>query len=497
MHPMPAPTLAPTLPVPPAPPPAPAVARDRSSIPSLPTIALTAFLALTAAGLAGAGGRAFAPLWAVAAAATAFALVTRRPSGYLAFIVTLWFYTPLVRRILDFHHGYLPQSLALAAPVLASTVAVWTVIRFARELRGTLFAPALLVIAAVTYGFLVGALRNGVVPAFYAYLAWLSPALVGLHTALHWRLYPEMRQTLLRTLAWAAGPAALYGIVQFAILPPWDRLWMIGTDLQSIGAPEPFALRVFGSMTMPGTFAVVMEVALLLLLSADVRGRLPALVLGFIGLLLSRIRTAWLGFLLGLVLQFITQPVRRLPRNWITIAVVAILSLPVITIPRFREGIASRITSLTTGGGDSSVRSRLLVARAGYALVLDYAEGAGLGATGSAVTARRSGGIRNFENGLLEVFYLFGWPGGLMFFLGLFGIVVQGMRLADAQFDPFANAVRSGAAALLASLLISEIFTGAAGTLFWVLIGFGVSAHAYNLASGATMVYRASQMRFR
>ena len=102
-----------------------------------------------------------------------------------------------------------------------------------------------------------------------------------------------------------------------------------------------------------------------------------------------------------------------------------------------------------------------------------------------------------FENGLLEVFYLFGWPGGLLFFLGMIGIVLQGMRLADARFDQFANAVRSGAAALLASLLISEIFTGAAGTLFWVLIGFGVSAHAHNLASGATAAYRASLLRGR
>ena len=73
-------------------------------------------------------------------------------------------------------------------------------------------------------------------------------------------------------------------------------------------------------------------------------------------------------------------------------------------------------------------------------------EGAGLGATGSAVTARGGVGIRNFENGLLEVFYLFGWPGGFCFFLGMFGIVLQGLRLADARFDQFANATRSAAA---------------------------------------------------
>ena len=466
--------------------------RVSSAVPSLQSVTVAGFVVLTLAGLAGVGGRAFGPVWAIAAAVTAFALVIRSPAGFLAFVVSIWFYTPLVRRVLDMHHGFVPANLALAAPVLASSVAIFTVLRFARELRGQLFAPAILVIAAITYGFLIGAVRNGLVPAFYAYLTWLSPALVGLHTALHWRRYPELRDALLRTLAWSLAPAALYGIIQFVFLPPWDYAWMVATDLRSIGAPQPFSVRVFGSMTMPGTFAVVMQVGLLLLLSARVRGRLPSLVLGFIGLLLSRIRTAWLGFVFGLVLQFITQPMRRMPRNWVTLLVVGILSFPVITLPRFREGIAARITSFTAGRDDLSVRSRVMTARAGYALVLDYAEGAGLGATGSATVAAGGAGIRNFENGLLEVFFLFGWPGGLLFFLGVGGIVVQGMRLSDARFDEFANAVRSGAAALLASLLISEIFTGAPGTLFWVLIGFGVAAHAHNLASGATMAYRAS-----
>jgi len=469
-----------------------AASRASSALPSLQAVTVAGFLVLTLAALGGVGGRVMGPLWAMGAAVTAFALVVRAPAGFLAFVVSLWFYTPLVRRVLDLHHGFVPANLALAAPVLASSVAILTVLRHARDLRGNLFAPMLLVLAAITYGFLVGVLRNGTVPAFYAYLTWLSPALVGLHTAMHWRRYPELRDLFLKTLAWSIGPAALYGIVQFVLLPPWDLYWMIETDLKSIGAPQPFALRVFGSMTMPGTFAVVMEVGLLLLLTARVRGRLPSLVLGFIGLLLSRIRTAWLGFVFGLLIQLVTQPIRRLPRNWITILIVGILSLPVITLPRFREGIAQRITSLTSGRDDSSIRSRIMVARAGYALVLDYAEGAGLGATGSATVAGGSGGIRNFENGLLEVFYLFGWPGGILFFLGVGGIIIQGMRLADARFDQFANAVRSGALALLASLLISEIFTGAPGTLFWVLIGFGVAAHAHNLASGATMAYRAA-----
>jgi hypothetical protein len=477
--------------------PAGAATAHASAMPSLQALAVVGFAALTVVGLAGVGGRSFGPAWALAAVVTAFALVTRSPAGYLGFVVSLWFYTPLVRRVLDMHHGFTPANLALAAPVLASTVAVITLLKFAKDLRGVLFAPALLVLAALTYGFLVGALRNGVVPAFYAYLAWLSPAMVGLHVALHWRRYPQMQVALLRTMAWGLIPAALYGILQFVAPPPWDRQWMIATDLQSIGRPLPFSLRVFGSMTMPGTFAVVMEVGLLLLLSARVRGRLPALVLGFIGLLLSRIRTAWVGFVFGLVLQFITQPMRRLPRNWLTMVVVAVLSLPVITIPRIREGIVDRLSSFSQGEQDSSVRSRVMVARAAYQLVVEYAEGAGLGATGSATVARGVGGIRNFENGFLEVFYLFGWPGGLLFFLGLGGIILQGFRLADARFDQFANAARSSALALLTSLLISEVFTGAGGTLLWILIGIGVAAHAHNLASGATAAWRTQQLRGR
>ena len=118
-----------------------AEARRESVVPSLQTFVVVAYLAITAAGLAGVGGRALGALWAITAAVTALTLVMRSPAAYLAFTVSLWLYTPLFRRVLDMHHGFQATNLALAAPVLASSVAILTVIRFFRELRGVLFAP--------------------------------------------------------------------------------------------------------------------------------------------------------------------------------------------------------------------------------------------------------------------------------------------------------------------------------------------------------------------
>lgn len=470
------------------------VPRGESTSRAIVTFVVVVFIGFTMAGLGGLGGTVFAPAWSLSAAVVAFLLITRSPTAYLSFVLTLWMISPFVRRVLDFHHGFNPANLAIAAPVLASSVALLTAARFARELRGALHAPLVLVITAVVYGFLVGMLRNGFVPAFYSFLTWLSPAMIGLHVAVHWRRYPEFSRAFVRFLAVAIPLTAGYGLYQFVLLPAWDRQWMISSELASIGAPLPFALRIFGTMTMPGTFAVTMQVGLLILLSAKVRGRLPALVLAFIGLLLSRIRTAWLGFVIGILLQLITQPVRKLPKNWFTMLLVGSLALPIITLPRFREGIVDRLGSLASLSEDSSVRQRVQVSRAGYELILQYAEGAGLGATGN-TTAATGRGLRTLENGIIEVFYLFGWPGGLLFFLGVGGMIVQSLRLADARFDQFANATRSGAAALLSSLLISEVFTGAGGTFLWVLMGFGVSAHAYNLASGRTAQARLARFR--
>ena len=49
------------------------------------------------------------------------------------------------------------------------------------------------------------------------------------------RDYPEYRDVLLSTFMWGMLVMGLYGVVQYFVMPQWDVLWMIGSDMERTG----------------------------------------------------------------------------------------------------------------------------------------------------------------------------------------------------------------------------------------------------------------------
>jgi hypothetical protein len=115
--------------------------------------------------------------------------------------------------------------------------------------------------------------------------------------------------------------------------------------------------------------------------------------------------------------------------------------------------------------------------------------------TGGAIKLRNNLGVRSLDNGFLEVFYIYGWPGGLLFFLGIAGLLLQSFRFFEARTDSFANAVRAIAVALVSILPIGDVFTGPTGMLLWSMVGLGIAAHAYHLTTGKALRSRANAIR--
>src|SRR6185312_11309533 len=167
------------------------------------------------------------------------------PVTYTSFSLWLWFVTPFVRRVFDYRHGWNPTNLVLLAPPLVAALSFLTLWRHARELRRRLFVPYLLIIGALGYGYMVGVMVAGFVPATYALLTWLAPIMFGIHLALSWRQYVALSASVRRTFAVALPVLAAYGVYQFVRIPKWDAAWMISSDLRSIGSPLPFLVRVF------------------------------------------------------------------------------------------------------------------------------------------------------------------------------------------------------------------------------------------------------------
>jgi len=459
--------------------------------PSRDKIVVGLFVVATAVLLSGLGGRVASIAYVVFAGCAGAWLVFRAPVTYLNFSLWLWWVTPFVRRMLDYRHGWNATNPVLLAPPLVALLSVVIVLRHARELRGILFAPYLLILAALAYGYAVGLLSAGPLAATYALVTWFAPVLFGIHLAVSWRRYPEIASSLRRTFSIALPLLAGYGLYQFVRLPVWDAQWMRSADLKSLGKPLPFLVRIFSTLNTPGPYAAFLVAGLLILLQA--RGKLRYLwtALAIVALLLTRTRAAWAAFVIGIAVQYLSQPIVRLPKRAVTLAVVALLALPLAAIPKFRSIIAPRLSTLTNLREDNSFIKRVQFSEGIASGIVETAAGSGLGTTGGAIKLRDQQGVRSLDNGFLEVFFIYGWPGGALIFLGLTGLLLQAFRFAEARRDVFANSVRATAVALASILPIGDVFTGPTGTLLWSMVGLGIAAHAYHLTTGLALRSRA------
>jgi hypothetical protein len=452
------------------------------------------FVLATAAMLTGIGGRAANFAYVGGAVVAGAVLLQRSPVTYSSFSLWLWFVTPFIRRVLDYRHGWNPTNVVLLAPPLVAALSFFTLWRHARELRGRLFAPYLLILGALAYGYSVGALVAGFIPATYALLTWLAPIMFGVHLALSWRQYVALSTSIRRTFAVALPVLAIYGVWQFVRIPKWDAAWMINSNLHSIGSPLPFLVRVFSTLNTPGPYAAFLLVGILIVLAGKGFGRYPGIALALVALLLTRTRSSWIAFVIGIVVMQLSQPVIRLPRRIIALVVIAALALPLTSLPQFRSTILTRMSTLKDIESDNSFIKRVAFSQEAAAGIVESALGNGLGTTGGAIKLEnRAVGTRSLDNGFLELFYVFGWPGGTMFLLGIGALLVQSVRFAEARRDQFAGALRATSLAIVAIMPIGDIFSGSTGALFWSVLGLGIAAHAFHLTTGLALRSRVAQ----
>ncbi len=200
---------------------------------------VTLFIGVTLLLLAGVGGRVASIVYMVIAILTGLVLIFRSPATYASFTLWLWFITPFIRRVLDLRHGWNPTNPSLLAPPVVSMLGLLLLARYGRELRGILFAPFLLVLTALAYGYFVGIINSSLFAASYSLLTWLAPITFGIFLAASWRSYPELMVSVRRAYAIALPLLAAYGVYQFLRLPIWDSTWMRNADLKSLGPPLP------------------------------------------------------------------------------------------------------------------------------------------------------------------------------------------------------------------------------------------------------------------
>jgi hypothetical protein len=396
-------------------------------------------------------------------------LYFRYPILYVGFTWWVFFLTPFIRRVSDFRSGFTDPSPMLLAPLLVAMIAIVTFYRNLPKAHEQGGLPFVLSAMGVFYGFLVGLINGLPVPAIISLMAWVSPILFGFHLFINWRDYPTYRANIQRTFLWGVLVTASYGVYQYLVAPEWDCFWLIQTKLfTSMGSPEPLGLRVWSTMNAPLQFAVVMLGGNILLFIGQGNLRIPGLTVGILSVLLTSVRTVWVGLIIALITLLVSLKGGVQIRLIAFILTIVLCMVPLSTVEPFSKVIQSRVSSLSNVKDDQSAKDRANL----YGTTLNLAL--------SEVIGKGNGTLQPIDSGIIELLLTLGWMGAIPYISGLLLSFYSMFQASNSNSDPFASAARAIVVGFLPMLAGSNVIAGISGMVFWGFLGIGMAAIKYH-----------------
>lgn len=452
--------------------------------PAMAWIAILALVFFSALCLLVNAGSLLRIVFPVGSLAVGVLLYLRYPVLYISFTWWLWFLSPLLARLVDYRSGFSGQlrQLIILSPYLVTALTIATFLRHLPKEARQGGLPFVLAFTGVFYSFLVGLIhyssgertfmQNGgsLMTIGVAVLSWLPSICFGFHLFVNWRDYPKYRQNIQRTFCWGVLVMGVYGVLQYLVAPPWDRLWFKNAaDLQyCCGWPEPFMIRVWSTLNYPFTFAYFMMAALLLLLSSQQALRIPAALVGYLAFLLSTVRSAWGGWFVGLLIFITSLKPRFQVRLLVAILIFTVCIYPLTSIEPFSSVINSRFQSFSNIKQDHSLDERSQI----YAERLDSTISEGLG--------NGMGGGKIVDAGILDILSTLGWFGIIPYIGGVVLILFNVFQYAEVRSDPFMNAARAIIVSIVVALPASNTMVLLPGVVFWGFSGMAMAAHKYH-----------------
>jgi hypothetical protein len=419
-------------------------------------------------------GRVLTVAFPVLATAVGFWLYFKSPARYMGFVWWMWFLSPEVRRLADYGKGsFTPTSLIQIAPLAVTMICGITVLRHYRVLAQRRGLPVLLILLALAYAYMIGVVACGPMAATYDLTNWLYPVLIGFHIMVHAREYPKYRQAILDTFIWGMLLMGVYGVIQFFLMPAWDAMWMIGSQMTSQGDPVRMGARVFSTMNSCGPFALAMMAALTYTMAATQSVRWLAGGVGFISFGLTMVRSTWGGWAIAMVLQLLKASNKMRVRIIVGAVVLVGLSVPLLTFGPVADKMGQRLSSITNLSDDNSYAARNAFYASFAATAFSDVSGEGFGATGTSTKLSSSDGdlgkYGSFDSGVMNVPFVLGWPGSLMYIAGVGLLLARAFRASfSIRDDKFAQASLSIAIALFGMMVFTNTLTGPGGSLLYM-----------------------------
>lgn len=407
-------------------------------------------------------------LYPVSTLAAAALLLWRKPALYIGFMWWVWFLTPAVRRLVDLHVGYSDASPVMLAPFLVTGAALAAVLWRLGELPRPFRLPFAFTAGGLLYAYTVGLLYNGPVPATFDLLTWGVPVVSGAYVLTRQDSAAAIRDATQRAFAWGLLVMGVYSLVQYFYLPPWDGFWMDNAGLGSIGVSEPGEVRVFSTLNSPGPFAAVVMAGLLLAFSGQGVVNTLGAAAGFVGFALSAVRSAWGGWVVGLLVVVVSLPLRQRARLLGTLLLLAVVAVPLFTVGPVAELLSHRLSSVANLQADTSYNDRLALYTNFSSFTAGNLMGQGLGGTGVAAGLRSaSAALQDLDSGIIAVIYTFGLLGTLYYVGGALFLFAAALRTGLQSHRP-ADAVYIGImVGTVSQLAFGNVWGGAPGMVLW------------------------------
>lgn len=391
------------------------------------------------------------------------------PADVIGLLLIAFAASPFLRRIHDFSQGWNPFSVILVAPYVLLVPLAMVVLKNLPQLRRQPLVPLIPVLAGLLWAFLVGVWNFGIPSAVIGAVEWTSGPLILLYMLLCGKPFRYHRFGV--WLSWIIVVEVAYGIFQWASPPPWDAKWLVDSNMtSSMGIPEPFLMRTFGTLNSTGIYSFVC--AFYLIAGVRWKGYLFLAIPTIAALATTQVRAAWIIAVLGILIALVLQPGRA---RWGMLLRLTIIGgvLGVFAVPLASKygNLGKRFETLGNISSDGSYHDRSRLVDAAIETLINLPQGAGLGSVGRGAKVTGNG-IEGLDNGFIAVTYMMGWMGAACYLGGF--LVMAGMSIFMGNPNRPERAAMGGLVLVLfLSNAFGPSFSDIGGIISWSSVGIG------------------------
>jgi len=237
----------------------------------------------------------------------------------------------------------------------------------------------------------------------------------------------------------------------------------------TIGNPEPLEIRVFSTLHGPQALGGMLVPGLILLLTSKSSLKIPATISGYLSLLLSSARSAWVSWLVGLLTYASSLTLRLRFRLILSFLIGLLFLVPLITIEPFSSAITPRLETLTNAKEDGSVQDRAATFNGFLDQALFSVIGEGLGDNQA---------IGN-DLGILVLLLSLGWIGSILYLIGILFAFISLFQNPFIKTDAFASSALAISVSSFSQITTNVATAGIIGVTLWVFLGIGMAATKY------------------